>query len=239
VRAAAVIAVLEKIQSKFNEEQLEVAQVKGKRKARQISLADLIVLGGNVGVEQAARAAGSDDVEVLFEPGRADATAEETDIDTFAVLEPKADGFRNFISPGVTRPAAEMLVDRAHKLSLSAPELAVLVAGLRVLNTNVGGSAAGVLTTRPETLTNDFFVHLLDMGTTWTKVGDVYEGKDVTGTVVWTATDVDLTFGSNSQLRAIAETYASRDAADGFVDDFVYAWFKVMSLDRFDLERGD
>ena len=223
------LAVLERVRKEFND-----AQAGGKR----ISMADLIVLAGCAGVEEAARRAGHD-LGVPFRPGRADATQEMTDVESFAVLEPKADGFRNYVAGGNDRPAPELLVDRAQLLTLSAPEMTVLVGGLRVLNANFGDSKHGVFTQRPETLTNDFFVNLLDMGTQWKKSAgdqDAYEGRDrKNGQVQWTATSVDLVFGSNSQLRAIAEVYASADAQQKFVRDFVAAWSKVMDLDRFDL----
>ncbi len=226
---ASVISALETIQADFNG-----AQAGGKK----VSLADLIVLGGCAAVEQAARAAGHA-VTVPFTPGRTDATAEQTDVDSFAVLEPVADGFRNYLKPGVERPAEELLIDRAQLMTLSAPEMAVLVGGMRALNTNVGGGAHGVLTDRPGALTNDFFVNLLDMAVTWTPVSEDqhrFEGRDrATGAVKWTGTRVDLVFGSNSQLRAVAEVYGSSDAEAKFVSDFVAAWAKVMDLDRFDI----
>ena len=226
---AQVLAVLERVQREFN------AAAAGRRK---VSLADLIVLGGCVGVEEAARRAGHD-VRVPFTPGRTDATQEQTDVASFAALEPAADGFRNWIGAATRRPAAELLVDRAQQLTLSAPEMTVLLGGMRVLGANVGESNDGALTARSGTLSNDFFVHLLDVDTTWRKAAsDVarYEGVDRTsGQVKWTATAVDLVFGSNSQLRAIAEVYASDDANAKFVSDFVAAWSKVMNLDRFDL----
>jgi len=226
---AKVLEKLEKIQQDFNR-----AQAGGKK----ISLADLIVLGGCAAVEQAAKRAGQD-VKVPFSPGRTDASQEMTDVESFAVLEPTADGFRNYLGKGCDRPAPELLVDRAHLLTLTAPEMTVLVGGMRVLNANVGQSKLGVFTKRPGTLTNDFFVNLLDMRTQWQKSPDrdhVYEGRDrKTGKVKWTGTAVDLVFGSNSQLRAIAEVYASSDAKRKFVRDFVAAWNKVMNLDRFDL----
>jgi len=202
----------------------------------KISLADLIVLAGGVGVEAAAKKAGHD-VEVPFTPGRTDATDEQTDAHSFAPLEPKADGFRNYLRTH-RKPAPELLVDRAHLLTLTAPELTVLLGGLRVLGANHAGSKHGVFTHRPETLTNDFFVNLLDMNTTWreTTTEDVYEGRDAkTGAVKWTATSVDLVFGSNSQLRALAEVFACQDSGEMFVQDFIRAWTKVMNLDRFDL----
>jgi catalase-peroxidase len=230
---AKVLKALEKIQKDFNG-----AQAGGKKK---ISLADLIVLGGCAAVEAAAKKAGVD-VKVPFAPGRTDASQEMTDVESFAVLEPTADGFRNYQRKGDTRPQAELLVDRAHQLKLTAPELTVLLGGLRVLNANFGQSQLGVFTERPGTLTNDFFVNLLDMGTEWRKSPQCehfFEGRDRrTGKVKWTATVVDLVFGSNSQLRAIAEVYACDDAQQKFVRDFVAAWTKVMNLDRFDLVAG-
>jgi catalase-peroxidase len=229
---AKVLAVLDGIKQEFDR-----TAAGGKR----ISLADLIVLAGNAGVEAAAKRAGHD-VSVPFAPGRTDATQEMTDAASFAVLEPSADGFRNYQRSGLDRPAPELLVDRAQQLTLSAPEMTVLLGGLRVLGANHGGSGDGVFTTRPGALTNDFFTHLLDMGTVWQKsaVGeDRYEGKDrKTGEVRWTATSVDLVFGANSQLRAIAEVYASADGSAKFVADFAAAWTKVMHLDRFDLPRS-
>jgi catalase-peroxidase len=226
---ARVLPVLQAIQEKFN-----AAQAAGKR----ISLADLIVLAGGAAVEAAAKAAGVD-TAVPFSPGRTDATPDQTDVQSFAVLEPVADGFRNYQRAGQADMAAELLVDRANLLTLSAPEMTVLVGGLRALHANVGQTAHGVFTTRPGTLSNDFFVNLLDMGTAWQKsTGDagVLEGRDrATGAVKWTATVVDLVFGSNAQLRAVAEVYASADAQPAFVRDFVAAWTKVMNLDRYDL----
>jgi catalase-peroxidase len=198
----------------------------------------LIVLGGCAGVEQAAKNAGYD-VTVPFTPGRTDASQEQTDVASFAVLEPAADGFRNYLKAKNGRPAEELLVDRAQLLTLTAPEMTVLVGGLRVLNANFGKSQHGVFTRRPETLTNDFFVNLLDMRTTWkatTQDENVFEGHDRgTGELKWTGTRVDLIFGSNSQLRALAEVYACNDSQEKFVHDFVAAWNKVMNLDRFDL----
>jgi len=224
-----VLARLEAIQQRFN-----AAQTGGKR----ISLADLIVLAGGAAIEAAAKAAGHE-LGVRFSPGRTDATAEQTDVASFAVLEPRADGFRNHAAPGLAGHAAELLVDKAQLLNLSAPEMTVLVGGLRVLNANTGQSAHGVFTRRPGLLTNDFFVNLLDMGTAWiwSPVGDnAYEGRDrQTGALKWTGTTVDLVFGSNAQLRALAEVYASRDGEAAFVRDFAAAWAKVMELDRFDL----
>ncbi len=200
------------------------------------SVADVIVLGGNVGIEQAAKAAGFD-LTVPFAPGRGDATAEQTDVESFAVLEPAADGFRNYLKAGVTAPAEELLLDRTQLLTLTAPEMTVLVGGLRALGAVHGGSRHGVLTTRPGVLTNDFFVNLLDMGVEWKAAGaGLYEARDrATGAVKWTGTRADLVFGSNAELRAIAEVYASDDAAEKFVRDFVAAWVKVMNADRFDL----
>ncbi|KWB88016.1 catalase/peroxidase HPI [Burkholderia ubonensis] len=226
---AKVLATLEGIRSAFNG-----AQTGGK----QVSLADLIVLAGAAGVEQAARNAGQT-VTVPFAPGRTDASQEQTDVDAMAVLEPHADGFRNYVKGKYRVPAEALLVDKAQLLTLSAPEMTVLLGGLRVLGANVGQSAHGVFTDRPEALTNDFFVNLLDMGTEWKPVSadnDVFEGRDrATGKVKWTGTRVDLVFGSHSQLRALAEVYGSADAQEKFVRDFVAVWNKVMNLDRFDL----
>jgi catalase-peroxidase len=206
--------------------------------SKKVSLADLIVLGGTAAIEAAAKKAGHD-VQVPFTPGRTDASQELTDTHSFAVLEPKADGFRNYLAPGQRRTAEELLVDRAHLLTLTAPEMTVLVGGLRALNANVGQAKHGVFTDRPETLTNDFFVNLLDNNTKWQKSTTsegVFEGQDRrTGAVKWTATRVDLVFGSNSELRAVAEVYACSDSAEKFTHDFVAAWTKVMNLDRFDL----
>jgi catalase-peroxidase len=227
---AKALKTLEGIQRDFNS-----TQPGGKK----ISLADLIVLAGCAGVEQAAKNAGHT-AAVPFTPGRMDASQEQTDVVSFAVLEPKADGFRNYQRARYAVAAEELLVDRAQLLTLTAPEMTVLIGGMRVLNTNVGQSKHGVFTKRPESLTNDFFVNLLDMGTTWTAVSDakdVFEGRDrATGELKWTATRVDLVFGSNSQLRALAEVYGSSDAQEKFVRDFIAAWHKVMSLDRFDRE---
>ena len=226
---AKVLQTLEGIQKEFNS-----AQSGGKK----VSLADLIVLGGCAGVEQAAKNAGHD-VTVPFTPGRTDASQEQTDVVSFAVLEPIADGFRNYLKTKYTVSAEELLVDRAQLLTLTAPEMTVLVGGMRVLNANFGQSQHGVFTKRPETLTNDFFVNLLDMGTTWKAASedeDVFEGRDrTTGELKWTGTRVDLIFGSNSQLRALAEVYGCEDSQEKFVHDFVAAWNKVMNLDRFDL----
>jgi catalase-peroxidase len=225
---ATVLRTLEGIQAAFN------TQGGGK----QVSLADLIVLAGGAAVEQAARDAGFD-VEVPFTPGRADASQEQTDVESFAALEPGADGFRNYLGKGSRLPAEYLLIDRANLLTLSAPEMTVLVGGLRVLGANCQQSPLGVLTTAPGTLTNDFFVNLLDMGTTWkatSKDANTFEGRDAaTGAVRWTGSRADLVFGSNSELRALAEVYASDDAKEKFVNDFVAAWDKVMNLDRFDL----
>jgi catalase-peroxidase len=205
---------------------------------KQVSLADLIVLGGCAAVEQAARNAGRE-AEVPFTPGRTDASQEQTDVEAFAPLEPTTDGFRNFNGNGHRLPAEVLLVDRANLLTLTAPEMTVLVGGLRVLGANSNGSPAGVLTGTPESLTNDFFVNLLEMGTAWkptSEDSETFDGRDVaTGELRWTASRVDLVFGSNSELRALAEVYASDDAREKFVDDFVAAWAKVMNLDRFDL----
>ncbi len=229
VELATALRALEAIQQEFNR-----AQTDGKK----VSLADLIVLGGNAAVEAAARSAGID-VTVPFAPGRTDATQEQTDVESFAVLEPVADGFRNHVSAGHEGLAAELLVDRANLLTLSAPEMTVLLGGLRVLNANAGQSAHGVFTQRPGTLSNDFFVNLLDMRTKWSKSAanaNVLEGRDrKTGAIKGTGTVVDLVFGSNSQLRSLAEVYASSDALPVFVRDFVAAWTRVMNLDRFDL----
>jgi len=208
----------------------------GQAGGKQVSMADLIVLGGCAAVEAAARAAGHD-IQVPFTPGRTDATQETTDVESFAVLEPVADGFRNYVGAGADRSPPELLVDRAHLLALTAPEMTVLVGGLRALGASHGGGERGVFTERAGQLTNDFFVNLLDMDTEWKPVGeDLYEGRDrKTGAVKWTGSSVDLVFGSNSQLRAIAEVYASSDAQQKFVRDFVAAWTKVMNLDRFDV----
>ncbi|WP_085791888.1 catalase/peroxidase HPI [Roseivivax jejudonensis] len=206
---------------------------------KKISLADLIVLGGGVGIEKAA-AAGGYPIEVPFTPGRTDATDEMTDAESFEVLEPYADGFRNYLKTSYAVPAEELLIDRAHLLTLTAPEMTVLVGGMRTLEANAGGSEHGVLTTRPGTLTNDFFVNLLDMGTEWTPVDEtqqVFEGRDrKSGELKWTGTRVDLVFGSNSQLRALAEVYGCEDAGGKFVQDFVKAWTKVMDADRFEVK---
>ncbi len=225
-----VLKTLEAIQREFNH---------GRSDGKKVSLADLIVLAGCAGIEQAARKAGHD-VTVPFVPGRMDASQEQTDTASFAVLEPIADGFRNYVKGKLDVPAEALLVDKAQLLNLTAPEVTVLVGGMRVLATNVGGAPHGVFTTRPETLTNDFFVNLLDMDTEWKAVPDsrdVFEGRDrKTGKPKWTATRVDLVFGSNSELRALAEVYGSSEAQEKFVRDFASAWNKVMNLDRFDLE---
>ena len=227
---ATVLRALEGVQQQFND-----AQTGGDK---QVSLADLIVLGGSAAIEQAAKKAGFD-VEVPFTPGRTDAVQEQTDVESFAVLEPTSDGFRNYLAKGQNKPTEQLLVDRAQLLSLTAPEMAVLVGGLRVLGATSAQSSTGVLTDRVGTLSNDFFVNLLDFGTTWTPTTDeeeLFEGKDdVTGEVKWTASRVDLVFGSNSVLRALAEVYASDDAKEKFARDFAAAWVKVMELDRFDV----
>ncbi|MFI9787231.1 catalase/peroxidase HPI [Kitasatospora sp. NPDC051984] len=223
---AQVLRALEGIRSAFNAQG-----------GHQVSLADLIVLAGSAAVERAAQAGGVD-VQVAFRPGRVDATQETTDVESFSALEPKADGFRNYLGKATRLPAEYLLVDRANLLNLSAPEMTVLVGGLRVLGANHGGSQHGVFTDRPGTLSNDFFVNLLDMDTTWAPVASdntVYEGRDASGAVKWTGTRADLVFGSNSELRAVAEVYASDDAARKFVEDFAAAWTKVMELDRYDL----
>ena len=231
-KLAKVLKVLEGIQNAFNS-----TSSSGKK----VSLADLIVLAGCAGVEQAAKNGGHE-VTVPFTPGRNDAVPEQTDAASFAVLEPKADGFRNYQKTRYAASAEELLVDKAQLLTLTAPEMTVLVGGMRVLNANFGGSQHGVFTKKPEALTNDFFVNLLDMGTEWkavSKDADVFEGRDrKTGEVRWTGTRVDLIFGSNSQLRALAEVYGSADAQEKFLHDFVAAWNKVMNLDRFDLARS-
>jgi catalase-peroxidase len=224
-----ILQALEQIQNDFNGSQSD---------GKMVALADLIVLGGCAAVEEAAKKAGHE-VQVPFSPGRADASQEQTDVDSFSVLEPTADGFRNYLRNGHTRTAEELLVDRAQMLTLSAPEMTVLVGGMRVLNASVGQSELGVFTKRPETLSNDFFVNLLGAGTEWKKSSrceHFYEGRDQgSGELQWTASAVDLVFGSNSQLRAIAEVYACDDSQQAFVQDFVAAWAKVMNLDRFDL----
>jgi catalase-peroxidase len=224
-----VLQTLEETQKAFNS---------GQSGGKKVSIADLIVLGGCAGVEQAAKNAGYD-VTVPFTPGRTDASQEQTDVVSFHVLEPKADGFRNYLKTKFAVSAEELLVDRAQLLTLTAPEMTVLIGGMRVLNANVGQSQHGVFTKRPETLTNDFFVNLLDMSTVWKATSedeDVFEGRDrATGEVKWTGTRVDLIFGSNSQLRALAEVYGCEDSQERFLHDFVAVWNKVMNLDRFDL----
>ncbi|MFI2511151.1 catalase/peroxidase HPI [Streptomyces sp. NPDC018972] len=228
-RLAVVLRTLEGVQESFNAEQIG---------GKQVSLADLIVLAGAAGVEKAAKDGGFD-IEVPFTPGRVDAAQEETDTESFAALEPTADGFRNYLGKGNRLPAEFLLLDKANLLTLSAPEMTVLVGGLRVLGANHRQTSHGVFTTAPGTLTNDFFVNLLDLGTTWKSTSEdqtVFEGRDAaTGEVKWTGTRADLVFGSNSELRALAEVYASDDAKEKFVKDFVKAWDKVMNLDRFDL----
>jgi catalase-peroxidase len=227
---ATVLSALEGVRDTFN-----AAQTDGVK----VSLADLLVLGGAAAIEHAAKQAGHD-VTVPFTPGRADATEAQTDATSFAVLEPLADGFRNYARADVADKTAELLIDRAQLLTLSAPEMTVLVGGLRVLGANVNGAAHGVFTARPGVLSNDFFVNLLDMGTTWARSAsdaNVLEGRDrSTGAVRWTGTVVDLVFGSNSQLRALSEVYATADGGARFVRDFVAAWSRVMNLDRFDLK---
>jgi catalase-peroxidase len=226
---AKVLKTLEGIQADFNK------KAKG---GKQVSLADLIVLAGAAGVEKAASKAGVT-VKVPFKPGRMDARQDQTDVESFAVLEPIADGFRNYLKGKFTVAAEQLLIDRAQLLTLTAPEMTVLVGGMRMLGTNCGGSKHGVFTKKPETLSNDFFVNLLDMGTEWkpsASAEGVYEGRDrKSGKVKWTGTRVDLVFGSNSQLRAIAEVYASADSKEKFAKDFVAAWTKVMNADRFDI----
>ena len=221
-----VINALEKIQKGFNS------------KSKLVSIADLIVLGGSVGIEKAAKAAG-EKIKVPFTPGRGDATQEQTDIHSFDLLEPQADGFRNFVKGEYSLSAEEMLVDRANLMKLTAPEMTVLIGGMRVINTNFDNSDHGVFTKKPGKLTNDFFINLLDMNTTWKETSnkeDLFEGKDrKTGKVKWKGTRADLIFGSNSQLRAFAEVYACEDSKEKFLADFVAAWTKVMNLDRFDL----
>jgi catalase-peroxidase len=227
-----VLGVLEGIQADFNGGQ--------NGSGVRISLADLIVLAGGVGVEQAAKAAGVA-VQVPFTPGRTDAAQDMTDVVSFAVLEPMADGFRNYLRPGHPWPAERLLVDKASLLTLTAPEMTVLVGGMRAIGTNAGGSAVGVLTDRPGVLSTDFFTNLLDIATEWqptSKAEEMFEGRDrTTGEVRWTASRVDLVFGSNSELRALAEVYGCADSGEKLVHDFVAAWVKVMELDRFDLHR--
>jgi catalase-peroxidase len=223
---AKALQALTTIQQTFN----------GSQGKKQVSLADLIVLGGCAAIEKAAKDAGYD-VSVPFAPGRTDASQDQTDVEAFTVLEPRADGFRNYLRSGQKLSPETLLLERANLLSLTAPEMTVLVGGMRSLGANFGRSRHGVFTNKPETLTNDFFFNLLDIGTEWQPAADgSYEGRDRSGNVKWTATAVDLIFGSHSQLRAIAEVYASADAKDKFVRDFVAAWDKVMNLDRFDLK---
>ena len=228
---AKTLPVLENIQAKFNH---------GSKDGRKVSLADLIVLGGNAAVEQAAKKAGYD-IRVPFAPGRTDASQQETDVQSFALLEPRADGFRNYYGSGNVRSPADLLVDRASMLRLTVPEMTVLVGGMRALDANEGHSQLGVLTTRPGTLSPDFFVNLLDMSTQWSKSpkgNGIYDGRErKTGSLKWTASPVDLAFGSNPELRAVAEVYASDDAHEKFARDFVGAWTKVMNLDRFDIKH--
>jgi catalase-peroxidase len=232
---AKVLEKLEAIQNEFN-----ASQSGGKSGGKKVSLADLIVLGGDAAIEKAA----GTDVKISFTPGRMDASQEQTDVESFEPLEPKADGFRNYFRGKQRLSPEELLVDRAQLLKLTAPEMTVLVGGLRVLGANTGNSKHGVFTSKPGTLTNDFFVNLLDMNTQWQPSnhsngsGDVYEGRDrktKTNEVKWTGTRVDLIFGSHSQLRALAEVYASSDAKEKFVNDFVAAWTKVMNHDRFEV----
>ena len=228
---AKVLRTIEGIQQAFN------ASASGGKK---VSIADLIVLGGNAAIEKAAKDAGLN-ISVPFTPGRMDALEDQTDAASFEVLEPKADGFRNYLGKGVNAPAEAMLLEKASLLNLTAPEMTVLVGGMRALNANYKQSEVGVLTSKPETLTNDFFVNLLDMNTEWTPVNEdaeLFEGKDrKSGATKWTGSRVDLVFGSNSQLRALSEVYASSDAKEKFAEDFVAAWNKVMNADRFDLKK--
>ena len=238
---AKVLKTLEKIQKEFNEAQNGPSTRdarSGQASKKKVSLADLIVLGGCAAIEKAAKDGGYE-VQVPFTPGRTDASQEQTDIESFAILEPDADGFRNYVGPGHQVPAEHLLIERAFRLTLSAPEMTVLVGGLRVLKANAGQSDYGVFTKRPGTLTNDFFVNLLDMGTEWkptSDAADVFEGRCRTkGDTRWTASRVDLVFGSHSELRAFAEVYACEDSREKFVTDFVAAWNKVMNLDRFDV----
>jgi catalase-peroxidase len=230
---AKVLKTLEGIQKEFN------AQAGGRKK---VSLADLIVLGGDAAIEEAAKKAGVD-VQLSFKPGRTDASQEQTDVESFAVLEPDADGFRNFVGNGHDVPAEHLLIERAFRLTLSAPEMTVLVGGLRVLNANTSQSNVGVLTKRPGALTNDFFVNLLDMDTEWVPTSgaaETFTGRGRSkGDARWTASRVDLVFGSNSELRALSEVYASSDAKEKFLHDFVAAWNKVMNLDRFDVAQRE
>ena len=224
-----VIARLELIKNTFNSSQMD---------GKEVSLADLIVLGGCVGIEKAAQNAGHK-ISVPFTPGRTDATQDQTDVDSFAILEPNADGFRNYLKATYTVSAEEMFIDKAQLMCLTAPELTVLIGGMRVLNTNFDESNYGIFTNNKESLSNDFFVNLLDINTTWSATSDyedVFEGRDRTsGILKWTGTRVDMIFGSNSELRALAEVYGFSDANPKFVQDFVSAWTKVMNLDRFDI----
>jgi len=231
---AKILQKLEAIQKEFNS-----SQSNGK-KGKKVSLADLIVLAGNAAVEEAAKKAGHE-VKVPFAPGRTDASQEQTDVHSFAVLEPSADAFRNYIRKGEKSPVEELLLDRVQLLTLTAPEMTVLIGGMRALNANFGHSKHGILTKRPETLTNDFFINLLDMRTKWQPASDgVYEGRDrATGELKWTATRIDLIFGSHSQLRAIAEVYACEDAKEAFVHEYASVWNKVMNLDRYDLPAAE
>jgi catalase-peroxidase len=225
-----VLKVYEKIKNEFNQ----------KSKSSKISMADLIVLAGNTGIEKAAQKAGYI-LKVPFSPGRMDALQEQTDVQSMAVLEPIADGFRNYLKKKYTATTEELLIDKAQLLNLTAPEMTVLIGGLRVLGTNYNNTKYGVLTDKPEVLTNDFYIHLLDMSTAWRPLNgdkEIFEGYDrKTGKVKWTGTRADLIFGSNSELRNLAEVYASQDAKEKFVNDFVTAWAKVMNNDRFDLKR--
>ncbi len=226
-RLATVVRTLEGIAEAFNDRDDD----------KRVSFADLVVLAGSAAVEKAAREAGYD-VTVPFTPGRTDATQEQTDVESFAAMEPAADGFRNYRGKGLRLPGEYQLIDRANLLTLSAPEMTALVGGLRVLGANAGESSHGVLTDRPGVLSNDFFVNLLDLGTTWTPTSDdaeTFEGRDASGSVRWTGTRVDLVFGSNSELRALAEVYASDDAGEKFARDFASAFAKVMDLDRYDV----
>jgi catalase-peroxidase len=224
------LPILEKIQAAFN----------SNSKDKKVSLADLIVLAGNTGIEQASNNAGYT-VQVPFTPGRMDASQEQTDVNSFAVLEPQADGFRNYLKTKYTVATEELLVDKAQLLTLTAPEMTVLVGGMRALNTNYNGSKHGMFSNKKDQLTNDFFVNLLAMGTTWKATSDdqeLFEGRNMkTNELKWTATRADLIFGSNSELRAIAEVYAQEDNKQKFVNDFVAAWTKVMNLDRFDVKK--
>jgi catalase-peroxidase len=224
-----VLKTLETIQKEFNSAHSD---------SKMVSLADLIVLGGCVGIEQAAKKAGHNLV-VPFTAGRTDASQKQTDVESFEALEPAADGFRNYYKPKHKTSAEEMLVDRSQLLTLTGPEMTVLIGGMRVLNTNFDQSQHGVFTHRPEELTNDFFLNLLDLGTTWKATSDsqnVFEGRDrATGKLKWTGTRADLIFGSNSELRALAEVYGCEDSQEKFMNDFVAAWTKVMNLDRFEL----